>query len=93
VDGNTWFGYQIQNGESQFLRPPRRKRPNFTTCQFAGPATCRSDADGQADRWKLASKAPQNLDAKMKETIAVEVERTGAMTHSPRNPQQAATSA
>jgi hypothetical protein len=41
----------------------------------------------------MGSKAPQNLDAKLKEMIAVEVERTGAMTHSPRNPQQAATSA
>jgi len=40
----------------------------------------------------MGSKAPQNLDAKLKEMIAVEVERTGAMTHSPGNPQQAATS-
>ena len=32
---------------------------------------------------KLASKAPQNLDAKRKEMIAVEVERTGGMNDAP----------
>ena len=34
---------------SRFPRPPRRKRPNSTTCQSAGPATCRSAADGHAE--------------------------------------------
>jgi hypothetical protein len=88
VDGNTWSAYAIQDGESRYLRPPRRKRPNSTTCQSAGPATCRSDAGGQADHWELGSKAPQTLDAKLKEMIAVEVDWIGTIMPSPRNPDR-----
>ena len=58
----------------------------------AGRATCQSAADGLANHWKLASKAPQNLDAKMKEMIAIEVDWIGTMIPSPRNTRQAATS-
>ena len=83
MDGNTWFGYRIQYGEPRIPRLPRRKRPNSTTCQSAGPATCRSAADGQSDHWKLASKAPQNLDAELKVIIVVEVERVSTTMPSP----------
>ena len=62
------------------------KGPTPQRANSAVPATCRSDADGQADHWKLASKALQNLDAKLKEIIVVEVDWIGTTMPSPRNP-------
>ena len=46
MDGNTWFGYPIQNGESRVLRPPHWERPTPQRTNSAGPAAGRSAADG-----------------------------------------------
>ena len=92
MDGNTWSAYRIQYGEPRIPRLPRRKRPNFTTSQSAGLATRRSAADGRADHWKLASKVTQNLDAALKEMIAVEVKKIGQDDAFAEESGQAATS-
>jgi hypothetical protein len=58
----------------------------------AGPATYPSNADGQAEHRDREARRPKTW-MRNEGDVAVEVERTGAMTHSPRNPQQAVTSA
>jgi hypothetical protein len=42
------------------------KGPTPQRANLLALTTCRSDADGQADHRKLATKAPQNLDVKLK---------------------------
>ena len=64
------------------------ERPNSTTCQSAGPATGGLPATSRRNPREGGKQGTPESGREAEEVIAVEVERTGGMMPSPRNPDR-----